>query len=115
MLRLTVLLIVVTLTGLPVLPAVCLTWCGEHRTTIGFCHDEAVGNGSPVVTAANATCTALLTERTFIREEARPVLQAVHTLPVFGAVKPLATARAFVRGRRDVINAPPAAAFVLRV
>lgn len=115
MLRLSVLLIVVTLTGLPVLPAVCLTWCGEHRTTIGFCHDEAVKNGLPVVRAANATCTALLTERTFIREEARPVLHAVHTLPMFEAAAPLPAAAALASHHRGVIHAPLKAPLVLRV
>jgi hypothetical protein len=114
MLRLTVLLIVVTVTGLPVLPAACLIWCGEHRTTIGFCHDEAVKSGSPVVTAANAACEALLTEGTFIREEVRPGLHAVHTLPVFGAVASPAVPVLASR-HRGMMNAPPKARLVLRV
>jgi hypothetical protein len=115
MLRCTVLLIVVTLTGLPVLPAACLTWCGEHRTTIGFCHDEAVDNGPLVIAAANATCKALLTERTFIREEARPVLHAVHTLPAFWAATTLATAPASASHNRGGTHAPRKAPLVLRV
>jgi hypothetical protein len=113
MLRLTVLLIVVTLTGIPVLPAACLTWCGEHRTTTGYCH-EAVKNGSPVVTDANATCKALLTERTFIREEARPVLHAVHSLPVFRIAETTPTP-ALTGHRRGAMTAPPKAPLVLRV
>jgi|RhiMethySRZTD1v2_1073278.scaffolds.fasta_scaffold00121_15 hypothetical protein len=115
MLRLTVLLIVVTLTGLPVLPAACLTWCGEHRTTIGFCHDEAVKNGLPVVSAATVTCTALLADGTFVREEARPVLHAVQTLPVFGAVAPPPTAPLLAHLHRGVIDPPLNARLVLRV
>src|SRR5262245_10486585 len=113
MLRFTVLLIVVTLTGLPVLPAACLSWCGEHRTTLGFCHNEAVKNGLPIVVAATDTCTALLTDGTFILEEARPVLHAVHNLPVFEASAPLATA--FAGHRPSAMEARPQAPLVLRV
>ena len=46
----TVALIVTTLTGLPVVPAICLSWCGEQKTTTQYCHDEAVGDGLAVIT-----------------------------------------------------------------
>jgi hypothetical protein len=115
MLRITVLFIVVTLTGLPVLPAVCLTWCGQHRTTSGSCHDEAVKNGVPVVSAANDMCTALPADRTFIREDMRPVLHAVHTMPVFAPAEPLATAPTLASHHRGPIDVPPNRPLVLRV
>jgi hypothetical protein len=72
-----------------------------------------VKNGLPVVTAATVTCTALLTERTFIREEARPVLHAVHILPVFAAS--LAPVPAPAGHHRRVIRASRNAPLVLRV
>lgn len=80
MLRLTVALIVVTLTGLPVVPAICLSWCGEHKTTTEYCHDEAVGNGSAAVITQRAECRALVIDSPFIREDARPVLHPVQDL-----------------------------------
>jgi hypothetical protein len=82
MLRLTAFLVVVTLTGLPVVPAVCLSWCeAQEKTTIGNCHDEAGRNGSPILISGSTMCSALL-ERPFTREETRPVLGAVSSLPV---------------------------------
>ena len=78
MLRLTVALIVVTLTGLPVLPAMCHGWCGEDKTTIGSCHDEAVENGFAPVINERAPCGALVTDDPFIAKDDRPVL---HTVP----------------------------------
>jgi hypothetical protein len=114
MLRITVFFIVVTLTGLPAFSAACFTWCGEHSTTTGSCHDEAVKNGSPVLSVANVACTALLAERTFMREDARPVLHAVHAVPVFAATAPR-TAPALASRDRGVIHPPPTVPIVLRV
>ncbi len=103
------------MTGLPVLPAVCLTWCGEHRTTIGFCHDEAVKNGLPTVTAATDSCTALLTDGTFVREDTRPVLHAVHTLLVFGPAALRTKAPVVAGSYRGVTHVPLKQPLVLRV
>jgi hypothetical protein len=99
MLRLTVALIVVTLTGLPVLPAMCHTWCGEDKTTTEYCHDEAVGNGS------------------FIREDARPVLHTVQYLTAARTASMLTTAAAhsFSAPHQHTVLAPPAPPLVLRV
>jgi hypothetical protein len=80
MLRLTVAFIVVTLTGLPVLPAMCHDWCGEDKATTEYCHVEAVGSRSPAVTAAGALCRALFIDDPFLREDARPVPHTVHHL-----------------------------------
>src|SRR5262245_63830689 len=73
MLRITVAFIVVTLTGLPVLPAMCHTWCGEDKATREYCHNEAVGNGSAAVITERGICRALVTDDPFIREDARLV------------------------------------------
>jgi hypothetical protein len=117
MLRITVAFIVVTLTGLPVLPAMCHAWCGEDKTTNEYCHDEAVGNGSATLITERAICTALVTDDPFIREDARPVL---HTVQAWLAVRmtvprPPSTARRFI-ARLDKANpGAPAPPLVLRV
>jgi hypothetical protein len=72
-----------------------------------------VKNGLRFVTVANTTCTALLTERTFIREEARPVLHAVQILPVFATS--LSPAPAPAGHHRSVIRVSLNAPLVLRV
>lgn len=115
MLRFTAFLVVVTLTGLPVAPTACLVWCGDHRTTSGVCHDEAVNNGSPVVTAADGTCAVPVTESPFIREDARPVLHAVPALFVARALGPTPTAHLPVGYRQISIDAPSRTPLVLRL
>ncbi len=100
MLRLAVALIVVTLTGLPVVPAICLSWCVEHKTTTEYCHDEAVGNGA------------------FIREDARPVLHTVQYLTAARTATMATTAAAHsvsVVPRQHTVLASPAPPLVLRV
>jgi hypothetical protein len=116
MLRITVAFIVVTLTGLPVLPAMCHTWCGT-KTTSESCHDEAVGNGSAAVITDRAECRALVTEYPFIREDARPVL---HTVPLLTAARTAsllttAAAHTFSAPRQRTVLASPAPPLVLRV
>ena len=109
MLRLTVAFIVVTLTGLPVLPAMCHTWRGTTATS-EFCHDEAVENGSA---AERAECRALVTDYPFIREDARPVLHAVPSLPAAGTAAVTFAAHTFVAPSvRAGVRTPP---LVLRV
>jgi hypothetical protein len=117
MLRLTVALIVVTLTGLPVVPAICLSWCGEHKTTTEYCHDEAVGNGSPAITTARAACGAFVKDSPFIREDARPVLHTVQHLTAARTASMLGTAAApsFNAPRPHTVLASPAPPLVLRV
>ena len=117
MLRLTALLIVVTLTGLPVIPTACLMWCGtQDTTTTRFCHDEA-RNGSVFISSANVTCRALVTEDWFIREEMRPVLHAVYELPVSRTtvLPALATAHSFTGHDRGATDARATHPIVLRV
>jgi hypothetical protein len=116
MLRLTVALIVVTLTGLPVLPTMCHTWCGEDKTIAGSCHDEAVGNGSAAVITVRAECRALVTVDPFIRDDARPVLHAVPLPHAARASAPalLAAAHTFAFHRPASVAAP-APPLVLRV
>ena len=117
MLRITVAFIVVTLTGLPVLPAMCHMWCGEDKTTTEYCHDEAVGNGSVAVMAERAGCKALVTHDPFIREDARPVLHTVQHLPAARAAS-LLTTTAMHSGstpRRPTTLPPPLPPLVLRV
>ena len=99
MLRLAVALIVVTLTGLPVVPAICLSWCGEHKTTTEYCDDEAVGNGA------------------FIREDARPVLHTVQYLTAARTASLLTTAAAhhFSAPHQHIVLASLAPPLVLRV
>jgi hypothetical protein len=117
MLRITVAFIVVTLTGLPVLPAMCHTWCGEDKTTSEFCHDEAVGNGSPAITTAWANCRAPVIDSSFIREDARPVLHTVQLLTAARTASLLATAAAhtFSAPHQHTVLASPAPPLVLRV
>jgi hypothetical protein len=117
MLRLTVALIVVTLTGLPVVPAICLSWCGEQKTTTEYCHDEAVGNGSAVVITQRAECGALVIDSSFIRENARPVPYTVPHLTAARTALMLTTAAAhqFSAPHQHTVLAPPAPPLVLRV
>lgn len=115
MLRITVALIVVTLTGLPVVPAICLSWCGEHKTTTEYCHDEAVGNGSPAITTARAACNGPVTDNPFVREDTRPVLHAVHDLTAARTASTLTITAAHnlkAPHQLTVLAAPP---LVLRV
>jgi hypothetical protein len=70
----------------------------------------------PVVAAADDTCTALLTDGgTFIREEAQPVLHAVHHGLWFAVAAPTVTARGFAGHHRGVVGGPVKPFFVLRV
>ena len=117
MLRITVAFIVVTLTGLPVLPAMCHTWCGEDKATSDTCHDEAVGNGSAAVISERAECRALVTDYPFIREDARPVLHTVQPLSAARMMvsTPTSTARAFIARLDTVSPGAPAPPLVLRV
>jgi hypothetical protein len=117
MLRLTVAFIVVTLTGLPVLPAMCHTWCGEDKTKSGYCHDEAVGNGSAAVVTQRAECRALVIDSPFIREDARPVLHTVQYLTAARTASLLTTAAAhhFSAPHQHPVLASPAPPLVLRV
>jgi len=117
MLRHAVALIVVTLTGLPVVPAICLSWCGEHKTTTEYCHDEAVGNGSAAVISQRAECRALVIDSPFIREDARPVLHTVQHLSTARTASMLATAAAhsFSAPHQHTVLASPKPPLVLRV
>ena len=114
MLRITVAFIVVTLTGLPVLPAMCHAWCGEDKTTTGPCHDEALGNGLAAVITERAECGALVADYPFIREDAQPVLHAVPSLPAVRTAPALtfATQTFIALPLRTGVPAPPV---VLRV
>ena len=116
MLRLTVALIVVTLTGLPVLPAMCHAWCGEDKTTRGSCHDEAVENGFAAVINQRAECGALVTDDLFIAKDYRPVLHTVPLLPATSLIPTLRAARhtSLAFGRHAVYRVP-ALSLVLRV
>ena len=114
--RLTAFLIVVTLTGLPVFPTACLSWCGELDTATGSCHDEA-RDGSVFISSAKDTCKTLVAEGSFIREEMRPVLHAVCDLPMSRtAVWPaIPIAHGFAGHDRGASGAPPSSPLVLRV
>jgi len=114
MLRLTAILVVATLTGLPVVPAACLTWCGEQQTTRGYCHDEAAKNGAPIITTASASCGSVVTEGAFIREEGRPVLRAVQNLVALKIPGLIAAAPGFAAAR-SATDAPRQAPRVLRI
>jgi hypothetical protein len=118
MLRITVAFIVVTLTGLPVLPAMCHAWCGEDKATNEYCHDEAVENGSAtLITERAAICTALVTDDPFIREDARPVFHTVQPLLAVRMMvpRPTSPARAFIARLDRVSPGAPAPPLVLRV
>jgi hypothetical protein len=117
MLRITVAFIVVTLTGLPVLSAMCHAWCGEDKATNGYCYDEAVGNGSATLITERAICTALVTDDPFIREDARPVLHTVQRLLAVRMTipRPTSTARAFIARLDKESPGAPNPLLVLRV
>ncbi len=116
MLRLRVALIVVTLTGLPVLPAMCHAWCGEDKTTSGSCHDEAVENGFAAVINQRADCGALVTDDLFIAKDDRPVLHTVpFLLPVTTAPALSPASHALFALHRFTANRVPALSLVLRL
>ena len=113
MLRLTVMCIVVMLTGLPVVPAICFRWCGEHKATAAHCQDEAVGNGSA---AERAECKALVTDDPFIREDARPAPHAVPSLVTPSGVPTETSAtHTVIALRRTAVHGVPAPTLVLRL
>jgi hypothetical protein len=115
MLRLTVAFIVVTLTGLPVLPAICHVWCGS-TTTSEFCHDEAVENGFAVVINEGAECGALVTDRLFIAKDDRPVLHTVPSLPAASGAPALSAARhTSIALRRHAAHRVPGLSLVRRL
>ena len=115
MLRLTVASIVVTLTGLPVLPAMCHVWCGSITTT-EFCHDGAVENGFAAVINEGTECGALVTDYPFIAKDDRPVLHTVPSLLAATTVPTLSAPRhtslAFIR---HAVYRVPAMSRVLRL
>jgi hypothetical protein len=115
MLRLTVAFIVVTLTGLPVLPAMCHVWCGSQTTT-EFCHDEAVENGFAAVINERAECGALVTNYPFIAKDDRPVLHTVPFLPAASVAPTLSAAsHTSLALHRPTAQRAPALSFVLRL
>ena len=115
MLRLTVAFIVVTLTGLPVLPAMCHVWCGS-KTTSEFCHDEAVENGFAAVINEGAECGALVTNYPFIAKDDRPVLHTVPSLPAASVIPMLSVARhTSIALSRHVAHRVPALSLVRRL
>lgn len=67
MIRLTALLVVFNLAGLPAANGVCLAWCGPGPATTSHCHDEE----SPAIARIDGAC-AMLKERPYIREDPRP-------------------------------------------
>ena len=67
MIRLTALLVVFNLAGLPAANAVCLAWCGLRPATTAHCHDEE----SPAIARHDGAC-AVLKERPYVREEPQP-------------------------------------------
>jgi hypothetical protein len=67
MIRLTALLVVFNLAGLPAANAACLAWCGPEPATTSHCHDEE----SPAIARDDGAC-AVLNERPFLREDPRP-------------------------------------------
>jgi hypothetical protein len=116
MLRITVALIVVTLTGLPVVPAICLSWCGDHKTTMSTVMTKPWGTGQPFITQ-RAECRALVIDSPFIREDARPVLHTVQYPTTARTVSMLTTAAAhqFSAPRQHTVLASPPPPLVLRV
>ena len=111
MIRLTSLLIVLTLAGLPTTSAVCLTWCDTEPSGVGDCdHPE----GAAVLPYGDSC--AVLVGSAFIRQDVRgtdvvlalPVAQSPAALTV-AAVAPL------IRSDWRFVGSPPRAPLVLRL
>lgn len=88
MLRITVFLVVLTLTSFPTAAAVCVAWCGAQAAT-GSCHEQ----DSPQIASEQGRCAAL-EQRPFVREDLRTSLDAAPGLVILEVSAPLPPAAA---------------------
>ena len=112
MLRLTSLLIVLTLAGLPATSAMCLAWCGMQPAGAGDCqHSEG-----PATLVSGDSC-AVLVGSPLIRQDVRAGPDVVIGLPVARSLAALnaATVEPLIRSDWGVVGSPPRAPLVLRL
>jgi hypothetical protein len=112
MIRLTSLLIVLTLAGLPTATAVCLAWCDMEPSGAADCdHTERAA-----VLTHEDSC-AVLVGSAFIRQDIRVGTDVVPALPVAPspAALTLVTAAPLIRGDWRFVGSPPRAHLVLRL
>ena len=77
MTQLAAILIVLTLTGEPVVNALCITWC-DQPSERQYCGDVIAQPTSPALSVAGSTaCATLLTASPFLREEGRIAYPAI--------------------------------------
>jgi hypothetical protein len=112
MIRLTSLLIVLTLASLPAASAICLAWCDMHPSGAGDCHHA---DGALAVNP-EGSCAALVAAP-FLRQDVRVGTDVVPGPPVIArfAAPDVADADAPVRSDRRFPGSPPRAPFVLRL
>ena len=109
------LLIVLTLTGEPVVNALCATWCDTSSETMN-CREEAIAPATAAeVKMPGTACTAFITIIPFVKEDVRGVDQvavadAAPSLVPAGKCAPLASMQA--RQRTSSWSEPQ---FVLRL
>jgi hypothetical protein len=83
----TALLVILTLTGKPVVNALCVTWC-DTSSEILNCREEAIAHMSAAeLTVAETPCTTFVTTVPFVKEDVRGIGQvAVEDVAVPAAV-----------------------------
>ena len=70
------LFIVLTLTGEPVVNALCVTWCDTSSETMN-CREEAIVPATAAeLTVAETACTTFITGSPFVKEDVRGAGQA---------------------------------------
>jgi len=116
MAQLAAILIVLTLTGEPVVSALCIAWC-DQPSERQHCDDVIAQPTSPGLSVAGRTfCATLLTASPFLREEGRSAFPAI--APATGPnvdCAPTETGLARRQASGDATRGRPVPVLVLRV
>jgi hypothetical protein len=116
MASITTLLVVLTLTGEPVVNALCIVWCDTSSATMNCVEAIAQTTMAELTPAAGAACDAALTISPFVREEGRDGSRtAVVTSVSASVIAPEETQPAPILGRVDAIDGRRAPPLVLRI
>jgi hypothetical protein len=111
MVRITVILVVLTMTSFPAASAACVAWCGAQTATTGPCHD----GDSPQIARVQGRCAALELHP-FVREDLRVTLDAAPGIPILETLAvPAATDRTLRRAIRVVRSRSATPPLVLRL
>ena len=71
----TALLVVLTLTGQPVVDALCVTWCDTSSEILNYREEAIAPTSAAELTAAETACTTFITTIPFVKEDVRGVDQ----------------------------------------